>query len=188
MRKLLILVMIIGFTGAASAALQIDIYDGTAAYVDEGQAVNDTLELRIKGVDFHTAEMCWWGIACDTSDGAIVGGAVSTGAPNISSVDTYAYYIAYTLTALGAQAGEYGVTGGIWESTTATGPWDGDFIEDFTFTMKKSVAGTVTVKLYSSTDDYATSSVVTATIKSIPEPMTLALLGLGALFLRRRRA
>ena len=188
MRKLLILVMIIGFAGAASAALQIDIYDGTAAYVDEGQAVNDTLELRIKGVSFGTSEMCYFGLVCDTDDGTVAGGSTNTdNAPSISAIGNYPAY--YYLPYLGLAVDEDGAAGTIGEGSTLTGPWSGDFFEGITFTMKKSEVGTVTVKLYATTDDYTTSNVLaTATIKSIPEPMTMALLGLGALFLRRRRS
>ncbi len=72
----------------------------------------------------------------------------------------------------------------IWfETTVSTVPaqtgkwWDVEFTCDGT--------GTVTISLISG-EDYVTVE-DTITITQIPEPLTVALLGLGGLFLRRRR-
>ena len=83
----------------------------------------------------------------------------------------------------------YGVMSGygdVWNSVTATmdavTPWAVGIIADYEFHC--DALGSVLITLY---DADVTTVIDTMTITQVPEPMTIALLGLGGLFLRRRK-
>jgi hypothetical protein len=81
---------------------------------------------------------------------------------------------------------EDGVGGGIFLTTTFSIPADSTIFDMFGYTAKG--VGDVTLKLYYRPDESTitlSDSVVIHHV--IPEPMTIGLLGLGGLFLRRRK-
>ncbi len=83
-------------------------------------------------------------------------------------------------------AGEDGILGTIFLTQTSQIN-AGSMIFDFIDFHSSAYPFDVMIKLYYS-QYFATSSLVDSMVVHVPEPMTIALLGLGALFLRKRKA
>ena len=170
MKKLLLLVLILGLTSVASAAYS---YNWSASQGVVGTAI-------VLDID-RTAHTGSWGYAFKMYDpdeggvgdiadmtGAAFGGAQGSAPP--AAISAYsATYDGYDLTA-GAVSAE-------GTDVYAAGTM-------FSLTIMPSATGTLTITNYDT--DYVTP-IDSATITIIPEPMTIALLGLGGLFLRRRK-
>jgi hypothetical protein len=98
--------------------------------------------------------------------GSILGSPATAGA--LASIDVYTSWNGLDIT-----FGSTGLESPAWDA--AAGDW-------FSFAYSGNVGDTINIY------DYAVSnSVPVGTLDIIPEPMTIALLGLGGLFLRRRK-
>ena len=173
MKKLLVLILVLGLCSTANAmltAIEIDV-DGSHADSSVSVAVSGTISLEIySGSDTDTG----YGYLAIEDNGlySLSNGQVTTNAGDKGSwtgpFTMPTYVPGYNLLELGVSKSASGtITAGTM------------FLIDFT---AGSSTGTVDVVLYD-------ESLVTmdSTTIIIPEPMTIALLGLGGLFLRRRR-
>ena len=188
MRKLLILVMVLGMASLASAVPVLTVSDANPT-------VGDTFYLYISGTSAD---------ATGDGDGVPAGGYASQVTLDYASYASYVIngntnanpYISISSTAaVTAEAGGlagYATTfgnprffaapaGGDWAEGTDvdTGLW-------FTYEMYADSIGTSLVGL---TADWGSPEIgaLSITVVDVPEPMTMALLGLGGLFLRRRK-
>ena len=172
MKKLLVLILVLGLCSAANAALtdiEIDV-DGSHAGATITVATGGTISIEMysgntdAGLGYYALE--------DNSLYSLANYVVTTNAGDQGSYSgpfTSTYVPGYQLIGLTVSATASG--------TITPGTM---FLVDFT---AGSSTGTVDVILY----DSSVVTMDTATINIVPEPMTIALLGLGGLFLRRRR-
>jgi hypothetical protein len=164
MKKLLVLMLVLGVASTASAmtlTLSADLAAGTVDVDDStGYVVGDDLYFAVVG---------------DTGAITVTGGALTGIAPGDSAI-------------FGDDAQLNGMCAapldGMWGSLasiagTATGP--GTYVENIAWSL---VGGAADITLIG-TSDFMTFTVLD--VINVPEPMTIALLGLGSLFLLRRR-
>ena len=180
MRKLLILIVVLGMASLAHAGLTITVgAQGVGVDVGDTYTMAPTDYIWI-GIDAQGVQpdppkqwMAFLNIADPCSPGSWTGGNMTYSPPEIAlAYNTYYGVNPY-----------YGDTWYANNSDGNPGSIAGDGLSaDFEFHCDGE--GDVLITLV----DYSTGLVVdTLTITQIPEPITLALLGLGGLFLRRRK-
>lgn len=195
MRKLLILIVVLGMASMASATLQISV-NGSQEPVDSeiifdiGDVPSGILTLDIwTDADVGVFETVTWAlIVTDSSEGTITGG-IGVAPWNYpiwagDAVDNAAIVLDPPYT---GKAGTYlsGMSGN---------PLTGDTMYD-EFLFHCEGEGDAVVELWTLVNSVPlpdeayvlTTLLDTVTIHQIPEPMTMALLGLGGLLLRRRK-
>jgi hypothetical protein len=175
MKKLLVLLMVLGITSIASAAIQISV-NGALDVEEITINVSDTIT-----VDIH-----------------------NTGGDLPINFNAYLdfYYLSeglYSLSnpRLGPEAGNFPASFSLYESyydndeVWFVQAWvgAGDEIPGTIFLIDMHCEGTgdVLVELYDARVTTGYGLVDSLVIHQIPEPMTIGLLGLGALFLKRRK-
>jgi hypothetical protein len=162
MKKLLILALVFGMTSLASAAISLD---GPTS-INEG----DTVSIGINNLDGGDY-LAYMNISLISQGGFSLGTPALTGlAGDISGVGVPYEY-----------AGGHEIEVTLAQSTGTSAPGV-QFTWDLTC-LKAGVA--VTIELWDAADFSAPVDVLT--IAQVPEPMTIALLGLGGLFMLRRR-
>ena len=179
MKKMLVLMLVLGMASAASATLQISV-DGNLEPVSSEIFLepSETLMLDIwtdAGLSEGSDEG-YWAITVDPMQGTISGGVSTTG-----NTDAIWY---------GGPVGGYAPGEGAWMGTasvTNTYPAGTVLFDEIVFHCETEELDAV-ITLYRM-NDFAgdVTAVDTVTIHQIPEPMTLALLGIGGLFLVRRK-
>ena len=188
MKKVLALLLVLGLVSSASAALQISVGG-------DKEPVDSEISIPVSGhliLDIWTTAAIsvgegetYYALACDTTMGSISGGYAK---------EPYASDTTLTLTidddAVGygwvpLPTGENGVYGGVF-STGGEIPSGAVIFDGIDFHCEK--LGDATVKLYEVTSSWQIGTLLdSVVIHQVPEPMTIALLGLGGLFLRRRK-
>lgn len=181
MKKLLVLMLVLSMVTVASATISWDLRkaDGTTSItaVDVSESINFTLVLT--------------GLAADLSpdpyrvgiyeDGYVYGGGLVdfvSGTLHAAAGDLgYLSALDTTYDGFGLAAGQLG--GGPPNAA------DGDWVTLSAKVMGGATSGSAKIKLEESTSPYGLIGYVEFDI--IPEPVTIALLGLGGLFLRRRK-
>ncbi len=178
MRKLVTLILVLGLATVANASLLLSV-DGDTDPGTVNVDVYDTLNIDI------------WG------DGATAGGSfylgISTGGAGSLDIDSIVwYYVGDTQSAAWLDdsdvAGVLGVDNpfvnlmiGDYPSGTETpDPLSGTLLDNIIFAC--SGEGELTILLYDGEGGFLDDQI----INQVPEPMTLALLGLGGLLLRRK--
>ena len=187
MKKLLVLMLVLGIASLAPAALQISV-DGNPDPVDSQINIAPSQHLVL---DVHTTETLpfqgtYLMLVVNAAEGTLSGGEATQGGLsgdlNFYAL-TFAYYAGLTdyynsNPVLSAVAGSVADSG---ELVT----FDGKIYDLIDFHCEGP--GDALVSLYSSPDSAAWQFEDAVLIHQIPEPATMVLLGLGALVLRRKK-
>jgi len=165
MRKLLVLILVLGLASAANAML---------ITVDEQEG--DSFEVDIKSTITVVSEdaSSWLGyiIIEEGGAGSLENAVKLDAAGDIGAFSAYTeagWGTGFELTASMSPAGVPALAAG----------------SQFSFDYLGSIGDTATISLF--LDPEFTTPVASVNVTVVPEPMTVLLLSLGALFLRRRR-
>jgi hypothetical protein len=189
MKKLLVLMLVLGLASMATAALSITV--GGVDIVDSEVTIapSDTINVGVYANIAGGSEYASYVLVVASAQGTI-GQGTATGLGSLSEVKDNAYYGGYYLTKgltdAGLIGGDWGggmvgnvsdISGGALVGDAATAPFH---CEAF---------GDAILLLYTSTSGLAGSYSLedTVIIHQIPEPITMSLLAVGGLFLRRRK-
>ena len=185
MKKLLIFMLVLCMASLANATLQISV-NGDKDPIDSEIWLlpSETLILDVWTVDPIPGALTW-ALGVDTSLGTISGG-MYVGPLDGGNILAFIYDDAVAMGVL-MPAGENGVMGGVMVFAGAGVPGGADLYDEIIFHCEAEEYDTV-VTLYL-VDDMTNevTAVDSVIIHNIPEPMTVLLLGLGGLFLRRRK-
>ncbi|MHC4155893.1 MAG: PEP-CTERM sorting domain-containing protein [Planctomycetota bacterium] len=186
MKKLLVLMMILGLASSANAIVLEISFQGQTDLADSDIYVDPSVEyeLDIYGHGMMpTGDDVYWALVVDTTTATISGGTVLV--PPAGSLSSWFGNNAASAGIPGLMANEDGPWGSFAVAPAETaGP--GIYANGFIFHCEAPDIDAV-VRLIT-TPDFANYIVQdTMTIHQIPEPMTVALLGMGGLFLLRRR-
>ena len=181
MKNVLVLIMVLGIASVANASLMLTVNSAPGQGGDAGEEITlevcETIWIGVEDIGIANPGHfdCYVNIledgGVDETQGEWVGGNNFYSPPGLASgSNTYMGYIA--------------TYGDIWKvvnseaSTTVSGP---GLTADFEFHCTGE--GDVVVDIW----DMQLGVIDTLTIHQIPEPATIALLGLGGLLLRRRK-
>lgn len=165
MRKLLVLFLVLGLTSAANALL-ITV-DG-----QEGESFEVDLTTTITVVSEDASSWLGYIIVEEGGAGSLENTVILDAAGDLGAAAAY--------TELGWGTG--------YEISASMGPAGNPAIaagSQFSFDYVGAVGDTATISLF--VDPEYTTPVASVNVTVVPEPMTVLLLSLGALFLRRRR-
>jgi len=182
MRKLLILTLVLGMASAANAGMLISVA-GDKQPVDSQITLplNGTIDLDIwTDADIPVFGGEYWALIADTTQASISGGNVA-----IDPGDAVIYTDPPASGGVpGLPAGKDGPWGGV---AVFSGPIAAGTVLYDQITFKCLALVDTTVSLYTSDLGGNNTLVDSVIIHQVPEPMTVALLGLGGLLLRRRK-
>ena len=165
MRKILVLFLVLGMASAANATL-ITVDD------QEGESFEVDLTTTITVVSEDASSWLGYIIVEEGGAGSLENVIVLDAAGDIGAATAYTeagWGVGYELTAAMSPAGNPPIAAG----------------SQFSFDYIGAVGDTATISLF--LDPEYTTPVATVNLTVVPEPMTILLLGLGGLFLRRRR-
>ena len=165
MRKFLILFLVLGLASTANALLiKVDGLEGEFFEVDE--------QTEITVVSEDTSSWLGYIIVEEGGTGSLENVAVLDAAGDLGAAAPYTeagWGTGYELTASMGPAGDPPISVG----------------NQFSLDYIGAIGDTATISLF--VDPEYTTPVASVNVTVIPEPMTVILLGLGGLFLRRRR-
>ena len=168
MKKLLILLMVLGVASVANGRMVLELQMGSGDTVDVDATAG-----------YFTGDDIYFAVIGDTSAVAITGGAFAGTAAVPADSAIYGYDAQANGMAAAPEDGMWGYIGAI--AGGDLGP--GLMLDEINWALVGGANG-AWVNLVSTTD-----FIEFTTLDSIwvPEPMTIALLGLGGLFMMRRR-
>ena len=169
MKKLLVLMLVLGLASQASAVLQLSlngVIDGEYNVTEVSIYPSDEILIDVQSTDGATDKF-WLGLEPDTGDGEWLGSNL---------------YIPPAPSTMVVTDGGYGPDWFYGNQPTPSvdslpGTW-------FDATFHCLGEGDVYINLYDATGMIVIDTIL---VHQIPEPITIALLGLGGLFLRRRK-
>jgi hypothetical protein len=172
MKKLLVLTLVLGIASLASASITlVTDYDGSD--LNPGDTINFALVSSALG----PFQGDTWAVATDAGTVAITPIAIA------SLTNTVVGDIENNSTILNP-AGTVGLWGTtLWSNFAASFPGG----EVYTGVLTVAASGTISVYAPIAEDTAFPEASTTVAVKVIPEPATMALLGLGALVLRRKK-
>ena len=175
MKKMLMLILILGIASFANAAISLQTSTSGTSFSDPGAAItllpSDTVWI---GVNQDIAENFAAYVIMDTTSlGSWTGLSAIYSPPALAAVVGWTYYGTGVDPGMDAWFGDFTLPG-----LEQGGPGVFGAVQ-----FHCEAPGDVLITLY----DEAFVPVDTLTIHQIPEPATMALLGLGGLFLRRRK-
>jgi len=191
MKKLLILMLVLGLASMAQADLKIRLYyPNGSVYDGKDLQISDNLEIRIESINGNTADSnpCLY---TDETYG-VIGKAGSVTrippAPDASGINAGS---AKDNLVTGLGLTEDGICGTV-SAFVALPPYANGFYFDTISFHCEAVGDSVLwlYDIYANWDVRVSQGAVlmdTVTIHQIPEPATMLLLGLGSLLLRRRK-
>ena len=165
MRKLLVFVLVLGFASAANAVLiQVDGVGVDTADVDQSATITVVSENPLNWLGYIIIEEGGNGVLTNPAATALAGDPALAGATPYTEVGWGA---GYELTVAGSASFPVG---------TGT---------QFSFHYAGLPGDTATISLFVDPEFVAPAASVALNV--VPEPMTIMFLGLGVLFLRRRK-
>jgi hypothetical protein len=189
MKKLLVLMLVLGMASMANAVLQISVHNNPPGGEtwDPMNPQDSLITIGPSGtlmLDIWTTTPIYLGegegyflLGVATADGTLTGGVSKYPTDN-----EVVYYSGMGTAYL--PAGEAGDLVGIATFRGAGNPITGIIVDEILFHCEK--AGDGAINLYST--DWVTPTLIDSVIiHQIPEPATICLLGLGGLLLRRRK-
>jgi len=189
MKKLLVLALVLSMATMASAALQISV-NGSQAAADITLAPSDTASLGIwtDAAILPGVGETYFVLVANTQVGMIdylTGTVLLTGDGGVGlehSVDAQGFTAGTGIDVLPPMNG---IGGGVVLSVFASINSGAQIFDGIVFHCEGP--GDVIVQLFAT--DFVTSTLVDSAVihQLVPEPMTMGLLGLGGLFLRRRK-
>lgn len=184
MKKLLILMLVLAMTSMASALLQLSVngdMDPTDSEYNVTPSDHLTLDIWTTTAISAGSGEGYYALACTTADGTISGGAAQIIQSDLTlTIADDAVGNGY----VPLQSGDNGVYGSIF-STGGTIPANAVIFDEIDFHCESTTD--VLVYLIEVTAMWELGQVYDSVLIHQPEPMTIALLGLGGLFLRRRK-
>ncbi len=178
MKKLLVLMLILGLASAANATISYELYDGTDVQDQDELLTESTYTLVMSGAP--------------SDAGTAFDGGTNIGGP---SYTVYDYSLASLTNPQVIDTGDLG--NNVWDTSLVMMMWGvgdsgkGPGVSTGEWLSWDIVTGTGTgtfnVNMYDWWSSTTTVPAATLGMEIIPEPMTIALLGLGGLFLRRRK-
>jgi len=176
MKKILILMLVLGLVSIANATVTMELYEADGTTPVSGDCiVGSSYVLAVEGASADAgASLGLYGSTYTAADWANLGAGGQSAATKLDTGDLS--YINWVASWYGYDmlADDTGMGSGV-----STGTW-------FTIDLTGLAEGTYSFDLL----DYGMGSAVIASESGnvvIPEPITIALLGLGGLFLRRRK-
>ena len=172
MKKLLILMLVLGMASAANATLSLELVGSPLV---DGAVTWDVSGMQIIGTGSGVTAGKWEGSLGPPTGSAILACACTDAGCG------YGYTVASGFASCTIIANTFvGSSQTIGEKVQMAGAW---FVIDIS---GMSLNDTSSLDAYNASNGWD-PKIGTLTIKAVPEPMTIALLGLGGLFLRRRK-
>ena len=172
MKKLMILMLVLGMATAANAALSLSV---TAS-----DPINGNYTFDILGGPYNAFQGDTWAVLTD--QGSITGGTPVVITNLINTIDPGTAESNPSVLNPTGTTGLWGNT--LWTDFVGSMPGGTTVYTSFSVT---GVANLGTVWLYSGLVADQTIGSVQGSFAVVPEPMTMALLGLGGLFIRRKK-
>jgi hypothetical protein len=167
MKKLLVLSLVLGIASLATAGLTISGYDG------RDLMPSDTIILTVEVSDIAASDYTYFAVFA-TEGGSVSKGQNGPGAGNIGGMLGGSTLAFYPVEGSGIDSNLSDSTGAVLNGTALT----------FEFHCDGPVPGVIELWV----TDFANPEMVDMIqISQVPEPATMALLGLGALVLRRKK-
>lgn len=187
MKKLLILMLVLAMTSMASAVLQISVngdMDPTDSEYTVAASDNLTLDIWTTTAISVGVGETYYALAAKVADGTISGGIIAPPYDTDVTLSPTIYNDAAGGGYVPLPSGDNGVYGQVF-STGGTYTANSVIFDQIIFHCESAID--VTVYLIEVTSAWTLGATYDDVLIHQPEPMTIALLGLGGLFLRRRK-